>query len=104
MSGIIEKSFDSRGRRIAKTVNRPTSVHTSATQTWRYASVIHKRNETSFQYDNYEEVQATTVAGFISELGGQSNLFIGASLLIVIHVATCTISLVRRGVEALIRH
>ncbi|KAH7680236.1 hypothetical protein AAVH_41391, partial [Aphelenchoides avenae] len=37
-------------------------------------------------YENYEEVLLTTAPGFISELGGQSSLFVGVSLLTVVQV------------------
>ncbi|KAH7716190.1 Protein DEL-7 [Aphelenchoides avenae] len=35
---------------------------------------------THLEYENYEEVLATSASTFVSELGGQSSLFIGASL------------------------
>ncbi|RCN50028.1 hypothetical protein ANCCAN_03857 [Ancylostoma caninum] len=47
------------------------------------------RIETSFtdlQYEHYSEIRMTTALGFISELGGQSGLFVGCSILSVVQV------------------
>ncbi|KAH7722721.1 Protein DEL-7 [Aphelenchoides avenae] len=40
----------------------------------------------ALEYESYEEVRTTSVYGFIGELGGQSSLFIGASLLVILEV------------------
>lgn len=39
------------------------------------------------QYEEFEEVLATTVPDFISELGGKSSLFVGASLITALSMA-----------------
>ncbi|EYC43023.1 hypothetical protein Y032_0506g2677 [Ancylostoma ceylanicum] len=47
------------------------------------------RIETSFtdlQYEDYSEIRMTTALGFISELGGQSGLFVGCSILSVVQI------------------
>lgn len=47
---------------------------------------------TDMEVETYEEVVTTTVPGFIAELGGQSNLFLGFSLITAIH-AVCVLAL-----------
>ncbi|KAK6748831.1 hypothetical protein RB195_001450 [Necator americanus] len=51
------------------------------------------RVETSFtdlEYEHYSEIRQTTTAGFVSELGGQSGLFVGCSVMSVVQVILST--------------
>ena len=38
------------------------------------------------EYEQYNEVRPTSLAGFISELGGQSGLFLGISIITFVQV------------------
>ncbi|KAH7695620.1 Protein DEL-7, partial [Aphelenchoides avenae] len=40
------------------------------------------------EYENVEEISVSTLSRFISELGGQANLFVGMSILVFVHVFT----------------
>ncbi|CAD6197599.1 unnamed protein product [Caenorhabditis auriculariae] len=65
-------------KRVENEMQLTTSIDTSPDQTYGF------RIEASFTYlefEQYEEVQKTTLAGFISELGGQSGLFVGCSIM-----------------------
>ncbi|KAK6057681.1 hypothetical protein COOONC_04761 [Cooperia oncophora] len=54
------------------------------------------RVEASFnelQYESYSEIRLTTAAGFVSELGGQSGLFVGCSVMSFVQLVLSFLSL-----------
>jgi hypothetical protein len=55
--------------------------------TWRWDSFKEPLIKGSyFQYDSYHEIFVTSLPGFISELGGQSGLFLGFSVISLFNV------------------
>ncbi|VDM63251.1 unnamed protein product [Angiostrongylus costaricensis] len=52
---------------------------------------------TELQYEHYSEIRLTTAAGFISELGGQSGLFVGCSVMSVIQFILSILSIFTIG-------
>ncbi|VDL79011.1 unnamed protein product [Nippostrongylus brasiliensis] len=63
-----------------------------------YSRSIHYafRVETSFtdlEYEHYTEMRLTTFPGFISELGGQSGLFVGCSVMTIVQLGLWIVTL-----------
>ncbi|KHJ87053.1 hypothetical protein OESDEN_13180 [Oesophagostomum dentatum] len=69
--------------RVENTMQMATSPDFSTNMNYSF------RIEASFtelEYEHYSEIRLTTAAGFISELGGQSGLFVGCSIMTVVQL------------------
>ncbi|KAH7696504.1 Protein DEL-7 [Aphelenchoides avenae] len=55
------------------------------------------------EVERYEEVRTTTVPGFVAELGGQSNLFLGFSIITAVHAIRCLVLALRSGLNHMCR-
>lgn len=64
--------------------------------------VLHK-NDHRIQYTQYEELLTTTISGFVSELGDQSNLFIGLSVETVVQLLVSVVLFFYRKTSHLLR-
>lgn len=63
-----------------------------------------RRPEDGFQYEVLEEISATSIPRFVSELGGQFNLFIGGSMLILVHIGTDTVTGIFAVLRRILKH